>query len=214
MFGLFITDNADSIPDKTKAAIKDKKINADFSQLCEDTYGNLKNYVSRLADGDMYVTEEIIQDTYEYASKSKKLLLSHSNPKAWFYKTAKIFYLRHRERNIKIRNNERALPDDAAEDDNGFFTDTNSIDGDCTEFSYEYFSSSDSYEIFRDVTVMDKIMAVLSEKEKELILCRYCDGISVKEIAENWEENYDALRKFNYRLMKKIRGLLEEILHG
>ncbi|MCL2774692.1 MAG: sigma-70 family RNA polymerase sigma factor [Oscillospiraceae bacterium] len=199
MFELFITDNVDSIPDKITVKNKDKKTNADFSQLCEDTYGNLKNYIFRLADGDIYLTEEIIQDTYEYAAKSKKILQSHSNPKAWFYKTAKIFYLRHREKNKKIKNNEKKLSENVTEDENDFLIN-------------EYFNKF-SYEEFKDTTVLDEIMAELSEKERELILCQFTDGLSVKKIAENWNENYEALRKFNYRLMKKIRKLLEEILH-
>ena len=204
MFGLFITDtvdNADTVSDKFAVKEKDgnKKINSDFSQLCEDTYGNLKNYIFRFANGDIYLTEEIIQDTYEYAAKNKKILLSHPNPKAWFYKTAKIFYLRHREKSIKIKNNEKNLPENISEDENDFL-----INGDFTKLSYDD---------FKDATILDEIMSELSEKEKELILCQFADGLSVKKIAENWNENYEALRKFNYRMMKKIKELLEGILH-
>lgn len=203
MFELFLTNITNTVSDKSiikkadnkkSKKIENEKTKDDFSKLCEDIYNSLRSYALRLTAGNIYQAEEIIQDTYEYAVKNKAVLLSHSNPKAWFYKTIKIFYMRNREKNLKLENNEKTLNEDITENDDGYIIHEN------------YFELS--YADFPDTTILDDIMSQLSEKERELILCQFIDGSSVKEIAKRWNESYEALRKFNYRLMKKIKVLL------
>jgi len=166
-----------------------------FSQLCDDTYNDLKNYILRYTSGDEHLTDEIIQETFLYASDNKEKVLSHPNPKAWLYKTAKIFYFRYRDKNKTLTTNEESF-NKYVENENDTLIE---------KHSYNLW-----YNNFQDESIIDEIFSNISEKEKELILLHHVDGLSLKEIADKWGENYSKLQKSNYRLMQKISELMKK----
>ena len=153
------------------------KADEEFNKLCEDTYEKLKIKVYAKT-GDKYAAEEIMQETYLIAGKNKKKLLSHPNPEGWLYKTAVYIHANNIRKNKKLENNE-------------------------TELSEELIVEFDSNENGADLA--EEILSSLSEKDRVLVKMRYYDGLSLKEIADEKNMNYEALQKYFHRLIQKIK---------
>lgn len=168
--------------------VRGKSDNA-FSQLCNSTYNELKKYVLRLTNGDRYASEEIVQYTYEVAARNREKLLSHENPIGWLYDTAKKRYYKYIEKHGKITENEVELKED-------------------TVTTIEEKLQGENEIIYR--VLSEKIIAQLSEKEKQLLTAHYIEKQTLKEIAEETNEDYERLRKAHYRLMEKLRSTLNE----
>jgi len=156
------------------------KKDIEFDKLCEDAYDGLKIKVYALTNGDIYMTEEIVQDTYEIALKKKAELLAHPNFDGWLYRTAR------NKLNVKLRKNRRyvqiqkQLPLDVSKDP--MFNEEN-------------------------IRTLNKIMSELSQKEREILRLEFTDKLTLKEISAKVDENYENLREYNYRLLTKIKKL-------
>jgi len=160
-----------------------------FERLCRENQEKLKKFVYRLTNGDKYLTDEIIQETYLYAVENKEKLISHPNPTAWFYKSAQIYYKRLTAKNNKIKINEESLENiSEAQNDPGL-----------------------SYEEFNDEGGIDYILSELPEKDRELISLHYEQGYSLQEIADMWKLSYITVRRYHAKMLKTIKKFFEKI---
>lgn len=166
MFGLF-----DEIQKKSGKDVR-------FEKLCEDTYDDLKTKIYAKT-WSKYLTDEIVQDTYELASKNKKKLMNHPEPEGWLYKTAINIYHKKEHKNKNTAVVEVEL--------------TNNLSAEINTVSNE------------NGDIVGEILSELSEKERELLEYQFYDSVTLKEIATKWNVSYEGLRKFNYRLIIKFR---------
>lgn len=163
------------------------KIDNDFNNLCNATYNDLKKYVVRLMNGNVHSAEEVVQNTYKAATEQKELLLSHPNPPGWLFNTAKNICREQWRKTKKIYGYEEELTDNLYIKENQF---------------------NDEEDIFYDV-LKEEVTSQLSERDIWLITEHCINEVSIREIAESYNENYDALQKHIYRLLKKIKNTLK-----
>lgn len=126
---------------------------------------------------DQVKAEDILQDVFLTAVQKKDELMCHSCPEGWFYQTAFNIYRNAVRKNIIIQENE-------------------------TEFTENFIIEFDANNYSTDVA--ENILFVLSEKNRELLEMQFYEGWSLKEIAAEKNVSYESLRKYNYRLLKKI----------
>ena len=153
------------------------KINKDFNKLCSETYENLRIKIYAKVK-DKYITDEVVQETYRIASENKEKLLAHPEPDGWLYRTAVNVCNNYIRKNIKNRNNETELSENLL---------------------VEFDSNNDN------IDLAEEILSSLSEKDRELLEMQFYNGLSLKDIAGKRNIKYDALQKYNYRLIQKIK---------
>ena len=150
----------------------------DFAKFCENTQKNLKKYVLRLQNNDIYAAEEIVQDTYEFAMKKKDVVMSHPNPEGWLFEVAKNFSKKYNQKKRKTRANE-------------------------TELTENIIIPTDSYS-----ELIESILSALTDREKVFFESHYIDRVSILEIADQTGEKYDNLKKFSSRLKAKLKKII------
>ena len=149
----------------------------DFDKLCEDTYEILRIKIyAKIKDRDL--TEEVMQETYKIASENKKKLLSHPQPEGWLYTAAVNVYKNKIRKKIKIQNNETELSEEAL-----------------LRFEAEDGNTAD----------VNRILADLSEEDRELLEMHFYGELSLKDIANTKNINYNTLQSHYRRLIKKIK---------
>jgi len=159
-----------------------------FSKLYDNTHEDLKKYVLKLVNGDRYLAEEIIQDTYLQAKENQDELLEHPNPAGWLFVTAKNLYYKQMKSIADYSVYETELTDDLADLEIDFL----SFGEDKYEERLQYIKSN------------------LNEKETRLFTDYYIKKLSLKEISKNINENYTNIRKANSRLKIKLINLIKK----
>ena len=86
-------------------------------------------------------------------------------------------------------------------------------DGNHQNFVYEKVFEDESMDLLQSVMrkeALDKLMLLLNEQEKEILLAYYVEGISQEQIAEAFEVTQQNISYLIRAAVKKSRRLLEE----
>jgi len=187
------------------------KRDIDFDKLCNDNQDRLEKFVLRLADNDAYLADDVMQETYLYAAENKEKLLSHPNPAAWFYKSARIFCKRAISDASKAKSNEESFDNISISDGEGdSFTVTN-IAADV--YHEKFYDGSDRNENGNrsEDEILSVLFSMLSEEERELISLHYDKKLSLQEIAVKQNVSYITVRRHHAKLLKKMRKVFEDL---
>jgi len=172
----------------------EKIIAAEFTKLCECTYGKLSTRIYAKTGYNKYLADEILQTTYETAVLNREKLLAHPNPAGWLNKTAANIYYKLRNKNINTAKHETEYVEYNEYAD--------------TSFKYYFLDKQSEAGNTETVTAMIReIFILLTKKERELIKYRFYYDLSLREIAKKWNLNYDSVRKSHFRMLKKARKI-------
>ena len=156
---------------------KEKNLNHKFDELCQKTYDDLRKIMNAKIK-DRYITDEVLQNTYLTASKKKKELLSHPEPKGWLYQTAMYCYLNLYKMIITIQNYEK-------------------------EFNENMMVKTDESDGYKDIA--EDLLFSLPETDKELMEEVFYNNLKLTEIAEKQNIPYSRLQRRFHRLLEKKR---------
>jgi len=157
-----------------------------FSDFCESTYKGLNMYVLKLTSGNIYLAEDIVQDTYEIAQADQLNFCGRPNPVGWLYKTAKNLFYKEIKAAQKINNTETILSENIA---------------DCRNHFSEINGENDN---IANTDIFMKIFKKLAKKDQKLIKDCTIGKLKLKDIAYNLGEGYECIRKRYYRLINRI----------
>jgi RNA polymerase sigma factor, sigma-70 family len=149
-----------------------------FALLCKDTYEDIKAYALRLTNGNVQMTEEIVQNTYEVATKNMDKLLLHEEPRGWLFITAKHIYMKEKTKHNIVEANEIELLDTVPYPDN-YYEDEN-------------------------ISKLKHLLSEMSEKKKRIFIDYHVKKISLKKIADDLGEDYNAIKQMHYRIIKEL----------
>lgn len=153
-----------------------------FDILYRQSERTLYAYVLSLTK-DHETTLDIMQDTYVKLISAAHLYKPMGKPLAWIFTIAKnLFYQKLR----KEKNVEHMDPTDLSDD---------------KRFSY--------VTDIEDRLVLEGVLKLLTQEEREIILLYAVSGMKHKEIAENLGLNLSTTLSKYHRALKKLRGYLE-----
>ena len=139
--------------------------------------------------------EDCLQKTFIEAMEKIRILKVHANPEKWLYKTSYNF-IRNANK-IKRRYVNRVENFDDLENIiyNNDFQDEliDKIDND--EKNYNDYIKT--------------ILSQLSEKQKNLFICKYLKKMEINEIAKNNNRSYASITTAIYNLKKRLKEILE-----
>lgn len=189
-----ITQNVNSDNLVNLINLNERIITAEFKKLCEDTYSDLKIKIRAKTGNNKYLTDEIIQTTYEKAVLNREKLLVHPNPEGWLNKTAVNIYYKLRDKINKTVQNETEYTEYIEYTSNYYLT-------------IDFLNDEKNSKEIEAELLMKEMLTSLTKKEKELIKYQFYNDLSLKEIAVKWNANYESVRKLNFRLLKKAKKI-------
>lgn len=137
--------------------MKDLRTNEElFNQIYNDTFTELRRFVQRKSKNPVMV-DDILQEVYIEVFRHIKDLRKHENVVGWVYKTAG-----NKTKKLNELYNRHMIREITIEEWNG---------------------AIDEKEVMRIVQV-DEYQSVLKEDEFQLLMLKYVEGYSHKELAE------------------------------
>ncbi len=162
-----------------------RKMEDYFNQLYLNTYQGLRRYVQRMsADGEM--VDDIMQEVYLEAFRHIDDLVTHENSIGWLYKTA--------EYKTKKLNN--------------IYYKYISHETEYEEGMSDYLGKED----ISDLLMFDEYKKLLHEDEYDLLMKRYNEGYSHREIAEMTGKTVASSKMKISRIIKKLKSKLSIFL--
>ena len=159
-----------------------------FERVCA-IYGNdLQRFIYTLTRNDQFATEEIFQNTMVGALKGLYYLRDNDKMKAWIFAIAKAESKRYYAANRKENTYEYCMIDE--EEPAGF------------AYLFDFTKS------IEDREYVQALINCLTGEEQQLCILRYYYDLSLKEIAEILNLNYNTIRSMHFRGMAKMRKKL------
>ena len=158
-----------------------------FESLFKENYSNLCYFAIGYV-GEHSVSEDIVQQCFEYLWKNQKRLNLNGSIKSYMYNSVKnacLNYLKHQE---VERKNEHLLIEE--------YNISDEIDPDLHEK--------------RMLKIVDSFKQ-LSEQSRKMIEMKYLDGIKVKDISIELDVSENTVKKTLSRALKKLR---ENLIYG
>lgn len=162
-----------------------------FEDICKENYPKIYNYIlARTRSKE--TAEDITQEVFLIACQKGEAFLSHKNPAAFLYVSAKNLLFEY------FRESARHLPLEERE-----MEDTK---GDIFEQICEEHIRS-----LNEDAYLVRILDGLNEKERRLYKLHYTDKKTMKDIAGELHINETALRMKYVRLRKKVKRIVKAL---
>lgn len=149
-----------------------------FQKLYEQTYTGLRRFV-QCRSRNLHMVDDILQEIYLETFRHIEDLAVHENQVGWIYKTAEFKIKKLNE--IYDRNASRELSN--------------------TEF-FEPLSENNTEEMIK----LDEYRRILKEDEFALVMKKYAEGYSYKEIGQMIGNTESGTKMKIIRLIKKLRN--------
>lgn len=160
-----------------------------FENVCNLYEKEFQRYIYSLTRNDRFAMEEIFQNTMLCALKGLSGLRDSSRMKSWIFAIAKAEAGRYYAARLEAGRYEASLEPEEELEEQTVIDFTKRVE------NREYLTS---------------LVLNLSAKEKQLYVLHYCYGISLKQISELSNSNYNTVRSMHVRGMKKMRKRLHE----
>ena len=138
---------------------------------------------------------DCLQKTFMEVMEKIKILKVHENPEKWLYKTSYNF-----TRNAnKIKRRYIIREKNIDDFENILYND---------DFQDELIDQIDNKEKnYNDY--INTILSQLSDKQKDLFICRYLKKMGIKEIAKNYNRSYTSITTAICKLKKRLKEILQ-----
>ena len=163
-----------------------------FEELCRENYGRIYKYIYAMS-GNKQTTEDLIQDVFLIAYEKGDAFLSHENPPAFLYRTARNRTLTclKRQRRYETALTDETLPSDEAE-------------------PYEQLCREHDRRI-DETAYTGAVMSSLNDGQRALYRHRYVDSRPIREIASDAGVSETAMRMRLVRLRRDICRTVREL---
>ncbi len=155
-----------------------------FEELYHREYDNIRMYVQRMV-ADSNGIEDIVQEIFLEAYRSRKKLMGHPNVAGWLRITAKNKIMKWEEKQRKYRV------------DCGYLLENSSA------------GRQNKPDEYRMVEVYSTVQKILSAEELELLRCYYEYGYSSQELAQRLGISESCFKVRILRMKQKLKNSLE-----
>ncbi len=163
-----------------------------FEELCRENYGRIYRYIYALA-GDKQTAEDLIQDVFMIAFEKGDAFLSHENPPAFLYKTARNRTLTYLKRQRKYEA--EYLDEDMASGEEDL----------CAQLLRQQDRDID------ETVYAGAVVGGLDERQRALYHERYVEGRPIRDIALDAGVTETAMRMRLVRLRRDIYGAVKKL---
>lgn len=169
------------------------KLDTFFDELCKKYYNDVYKYlVFTLKNID--IANDAIQDTFVVVYKNIKKVYNHPNPGGYVFRTAQNIARNHKKEIYKRIVNEIYIDDDIIKLSDYKSEISSIIDTEINEYDY-----------------ITEVIDSLNSNDKKLYNMYYVEHKQMKEIAQELDIEYAALRMKYVRLRKKIKATVREL---
>jgi RNA polymerase sigma-70 factor (ECF subfamily) len=163
-----------------------------FEELCCENYSRIYKYVFALT-GNRESSEDLIQDVFTVAFEKGEAFLTHENPPAFLYKTARNLSYTYLKRSQRHRSE---------------YLDESYPDGDADLFE-KLLSERDSQ--IDETAYTGMVINRLEPKQQALYAQRYIDRKPIREIADENGVSEPAMRMRLVRLRREICNAVKDL---
>jgi len=167
-----------------------------FSTLYKVYYPLLHNYGLKISNNNIGLTEDCLQDFFLYIYQHRENLADLNSIKPYLFVSFRRSLFREMKKSLKKVNFDK-------EED--FFIEIN--------FSAEELMIEQEIVCFKQKSIV-KLLNELSSRQKEVLYLKYYSDLSIDEIANVLEINYQSVLNLIHKGIKKLRekALLSELL--
>lgn len=160
-----------------------------FEEICNIYSKDIQKFIYSLTRKDQFAMEEVFQNTIVQALQGLPRLKETDKMKTWIYSIAKAETRRYYAKN----QNTILLSEDISENrlDNNF-------SGDLSDFT----------KAVGDKDLIKSLLNKLPEEEQQIYILHYYYGMSLIEISEILNINYNTIKTIHVRGIRKFKGFL------
>jgi RNA polymerase sigma-70 factor (ECF subfamily) len=173
-----------------------------FFEEIYEAYGlDVKRFIFATARRDPQITEDVFQTTWENAWRYIRSLREPDKAKAWLFGIARNEAARYfTKKHIKYE-----FPYDAATDAGVRESEGGGRPSGVPEAEDD--ESTAFPERFAQESLLNDLIAHLSEEEQQLLIMHYGYGVSISEISKMYGTNYNTLKSIIRRAILRLRAI-------